>query len=37
MEYMDMVILKGTFNARCVNIDTCIDFIVQDTVINAII
>ena len=34
---MDMVIIKGSFNDRYVNNATCIAFIIQDILINAII
>ena len=34
---MDMVIVKGAFNARYENNATCIAFSIQDTVITAII
>ena len=34
---MDMVIVIGAFNARYGNNFTCIDFSIQDTVINYII
>ena len=34
---MDVVIIKGDFNARYGNTTTCISFSIQDTVINAII
>ena len=34
---MDIVIIKGAFNARYGNNATCIAFSIQDTVINVII
>ena len=37
MQYMDLVIFKGAFNASYGNNATCIDFSIQDTVINTFI
>ena len=37
MQYIDLVILKGAFNERYEKNATCIDFIIQDTVMNATI
>ena len=37
MKYMDIVIVKVTFNYRYGNNTTCIDFSIQDTGINYII
>ena len=37
MQYMDIVIIKYDFNDRYVNNATCIAFIIQVNVINAMI
>ena len=37
MSYMDMVIVKGDFNAMHVNNPTWIDFSIHDNIINSII